>query len=180
MKKRILYIIIIIISVFVAFMLFGNKNYRITYTVDDYKIDESYNKEIRAYTIKLNNKYEFLIKSKNKGKKTISQIKTYSNDNTSCVAPFSSKITIYPECYNEKEGLISYTIANIEDLVPNYVDDIQRKYENIQINNLMNKNIFIWNHTGYYFLSAKGNKKINFLNEETILIIMLLWLATIY
>ena len=83
----------------------------------------------------------------------------YENDKYLCIIPIINNIDTYPLCYNGNSK-IDYHLTD-DDMKSNFIDYIKEydslndNYNNISINNLVNKSYLIWNYNGFYYINEK-------------------------
>lgn len=165
MKKYIAFISLIII-LFLGYFYFINKpkNYNTEYTINDYKIVESYNKEKKYYNYTLTKEdmtFNFVSQiSYSSKRKLIKNIEEVKNDETLCVRPVSENDSFEFICYKNGEYVDKY-LAGVENVS-----------EQKKMNRIANIDIYddehefvIWNNKGY--TSLLDNKKYEFLNKES-------------
>ena len=174
--KKIYLLISIILLTFILFIivLFKERNYEITYQINDYQIKEQYlknegyyffiNYEDTTYPLFINQKYT-------RKRKHLSNIESLPKESEICL-----KVSIFNNNY--------YTCSNNKELVTinNLSKEFQTKYNLISNNKLLKtyqniklynnkQNIFIWNYKGFYNLQNEKNinifKKDNYQNELT-------------
>lgn len=145
------------------------RNYEEEYRIDNYKITESFDKDMKMYTFKIktgNDVYYQATKHNYISRKEfISNIIPRQNKKTSCLIFETKKFKLLPVCKKNGED-ISYTLV---DNIPGKTKfkTTKRTYKNIKINTLLNKKIYIWNHTGYHYLNDKQDEEVNFLDSES-------------
>ena len=169
-KKKMTILIVVVFLLLIIFLIKLPKNYTKKYSVGKFDVVEKYNSKTKAYSFLINNKYEYSIKHKYKGKKLIKEIKYLKGTEKRCIDITGKKIEYYPLCYDNYQ--YSYTLEKagqklIDSKTSNSSEKIKvKKYNNITIDNIHDKNIFIWNHKGYYMINNKENKNIDFLDNE--------------
>lgn len=170
--KKFIFIVILIIIISLFFYLkFKKYTYEVTYTINNYKILEKYNKETFEYTFIINYQdkifpYNFANKYI-RDKELINDIKLYTNGNETCIMPMSDKIEFYPICNNDST-LTFYNLSNIE------INDY--KYDNITKNNLNNEkitinylnkyNYLLYNYKGFYYINNDNITNIELFNKD--------------
>lgn len=123
MQKRIFRIIILcLIFVVLELILLNNKNrHIITYNLNNFNIIEEYNKKIKnGYYIKItinDNIYSYQFDSRYLGKKIITDIKYYEDENLECILPiFNNEIIFDVTCLNKKENNNYVYLHNMNDV----------------------------------------------------------------
>ncbi len=172
-KKNVIKISLVILFIVIVIVLFKMpKNYEKTYLVDGAEINESFNKEIGFYSFKVkvqDEVFTFNKMSKYLNKKSlIKNVSIYQNKDDMCVLLESKKLEFYPLC---KKGDEYVDISFIEEIDEFYKRDkaetLKREFENMKINALIENNILVWDHKGYYFISSDEIKKLEFLESES-------------
>ena len=159
MKKyrKIITVLLIVLVLVYIYQKFP-KNYQKEYKINKFNVQEKYIKKTKTYYFVINDKFEYAYKTRYRGKKLIKDI-SYVKKNDKCVNIKGRKIDFYPLCQAS-----SYQ-AN--DIKPNKnIDETNTKYKDIEINTILNENIYIWSHTGYYHLNKDDNEKINLFKNE--------------
>lgn len=167
-KKKMFILIILLILLLIIILIKMPKNYTKKYSIGKFNIVEKYNKKTKAYSFLINNKYEYAVKNKYKGKKLIKEIKYLKGTEKRCINMTGKKVEFFPLCY--KDNQYSYTLEKAGEKYISNNNEIEKvkvkKYNNIIIDDIYDKNIFIWNHKGYYLINSKENKNIKFLDNE--------------
>lgn len=168
--------LIVFISVLILFFLlflyfsFRSYDYKKTYKVNKYTINESYNKEKKIYTFIIkSDKEEYAYQIRNKylrKKELVNNIEIAVNENETCVLPESDKLDFYPLCSNNKE-VYSYNLSN-KNLEYKYkkIDKSKETYNKIDINYLNDNSYLIYNYNGFYLINNKKNKNINLFESD--------------
>ena len=178
MKK--LKILIVFIIIFFSFFLirsFKKKSYTINYKVDKYSVTEKYNKKDKAYYIEVKkgkDKYFFMLNNKRyKKKKLVSNIKLYRDENKKCLTIKFNKNDLAPSCTKDGEYISHFLVGDTlkEELGNKYYKKVRSgsklSFHNINIENLFDKKIFIWNYHGFYKLNKYGNTEISLFKNDT-------------
>ena len=179
MKKLKIMIFIIIITFSFFLLMYNHKrSYNLSYNIGNNEVNEEYNKKDNLYLITItttNHGYNFILEEEySKNRKIVSNIKEIKTDNEVCLTfKFRDKNNVYPSCYQDK-NLISYDLVSDEmktKMNKNYknnfkTEKVNKDYENIEINYLNNKKIFIWNYHGFYYLSNNKQKSINLFKRD--------------
>ncbi len=155
-KKRFYMIIITIIVIIIIFHL--PHNYKIEYKINNYKIYEEYNKDLKIHYFKINidNKdYEFI--SSIKGRKLVENLDYFTNEKNKCLSISLKKEVLKPVCY-ENNTLKDIRLINDEELLKHYKikeNNIDNKinFNNITIHNLNSNKYLLWNYKGFYYLN---------------------------
>jgi len=148
------------------------RNYKKTYEVDGFKIKESFNKDMGFYSFKVkvqDEVFTFNKISKYLNKKSlIKNVSTYQNEDDVCVLLESKKLEFYPLCKKGSEYVdISFIEGADEFYKREKVSALKREFENLKINTLMDKNILVWDHKGYYFINGDEINRLEFLENES-------------
>lgn len=166
MKKKIF--LIIVVSMFIGlflFFYFKSKDYKIVYNVDNFKIQESYDKKYNILYFKISNKkyeYDYALNNKySNRRKLISSVKKYSFDNGQCINFSINKLQTYPLCIEDGNQINYNNLDN--DFVNKYKNNIKEtedNYNNISIYNYYNSTFAIWNYKGIYYINNKDKDEI--------------------
>lgn len=188
MKKKLKIIIFILINLIIILFICKilKTNYKIKYTIANYKITESFYIEDKKHT------YNFIIKNKNnsysftinnnirKHKKIIKDIKTYKKNNLTCIVPIYKTKKVKKNIYCLKNNLqtSNYLLKNSKEykkiLKENKIKTITSsnktiKYKKITIykNNINNSEAFlIWNYKGLYVIKKDNYLYHKILNKD--------------
>ncbi len=172
-KKNVIKLGLILLFIIIVVVLVRlPRNYEKTYEVDGIEINETYNKEMRFYSFKVkvqDEVFTFNKVSKYLNKKSlVKNVSTFQNENDVCVLLEGKKLEFYPVCKNDSEYVDISFLEGTEDFYKREkVDALKREFENLKINALMDKNILVWDHKGYYFISGDEIKKLEFLENES-------------
>lgn len=165
-----LLVLIIIFSIFLYFV-FRPYDYKQEYFINEYKIEETFNKQEKYYTFTIfndNEKYAYIIKNKySRKRELIQEIQISKNEEEICILPKSNKITFYPLC-NSANNSYAYNLSNIDDLEFKYneIDDINEQYNKIEINKLNNTSFLLYNYKGFYLINEKSKKEIKLFDKD--------------
>lgn len=154
-----LIILLFIVLFFCLIYLKFPKNYQKEYKVGKFDVQERYIKKTKSYYFIINNKFEYAVKSKYSGKHLIKKISFIKDTKEECINIKGKKIEFYPLCKNNV-----YSISGIDPI--NKTREINKKYNDIEINSIRDEKIYVWNHTGYYMLTKNKNQKINLYKNE--------------
>lgn len=173
-KKKKIFFLFLVILIVVLIIIGKNKNYEITYQIDNATITEKYNQEKHIYQfVIISHEKEFatqFLRKKVRGKKLITKIEVKEDENSLCIIPNGKKFDYYPLCY-QKDQLISYQqIDNKELLNQKYFRDIsptKSEYNQVQINYLNNKTYYIWNYKGFFKINNENKESISIFSKDT-------------
>lgn len=163
MKKFYIFITIILMIIFTYFIMVTNsKNYKVDYEVDNFKIEEKYNKKTKLYSFTIKNKDEkFLFVADNNysnKRKLIKSIDYIDNDTYYCLKPVIKGFKFNYICYDGE-----YKDEYVSGLK---TQEKQKKLKTVNNIDVFNKkfNYYVWN--GYGITDILSNKKYNFLDRE--------------
>lgn len=171
-RRMILYIVILVFVILIIWNLFQKKNYTISYTVNNYAIEESYVKDTNHYFFRImkDNKeyYAMALNSHFMNKKLIYQIDEYSSDNETCLVLHSNQIPTQDVCMRDDIQISPYLVndelkGNLGLSDSNH--DLIDTYENVSIYN-NNYSYYLWNYKGFYQINKNGNQTISFFNKD--------------
>ena len=163
-KLKIFLLILIFLFITFLIIIFKPYNYTKIYNLNNFKITENYNKDLKYYKFILEKDditYSYIIDSKyNHNRKLINDILISNDENEECILPKSKKQEFYPLCSKDNE-VYTYNLSNIKDFY-NYkkIENINDKYNNIEINYLNDKKYLLFNYKGFYLLDNKSEIKI--------------------
>lgn len=156
-------------------MFFRQKSYTLEYVVDDFEIEETYDKELKYYRFSLSvGKNIFVmnvVDAKFLTKKLIEEVKVFDSDEAYCVLMKGEKIKSYPICLKDDE-LVDYDLLTEKN--EDFFERLNEQksgliFEGIEFSDTMDKSYLIWDHKGYYYVNSKTQKKIEFLSKESYL-----------
>ena len=113
--KKIIKLIIFFVLLFSLFLYFylRSTNYELNYNIDDFKINEKYDKEEKKYYITIKNDdytFEYVTFDKYTRKRNlVNKIEVEQIDDAYCLKPTSS-LSLYPLCYQDKEYISYYAL----------------------------------------------------------------------
>lgn len=180
MKKKIklgILIGVLVIS-FIMFLVFltSAKNYHKEYTINDIKINESFDKKVKAYTFTFNYQdttLEYLISSSyRQARGLIKDIKVIEDENDFCLVPESDYLKTMPICYQDNQQVF-YSLAK-DQLQASFAEEYQAKeyslktsYEDIDIYN-DTYSYLIWNYQdSFNYINGNTTKKIDLFTKES-------------
>lgn len=137
MKKRCLFLIILIVLYVLLHIIIKNINRRITYKINSnnevFEINEL-PKNDDKYLIEINHKdktYAFMIDRKLKKNKKIENIEYYFDDDMECILPiFKDEMIIFDITCNNNNLLTFYhNMSDIPDSLSSFVSDLSKTYK---------------------------------------------------
>ncbi len=174
LKLKIFQISLALLFLLFLIFLLSAKNYHKTYTINDIKITEEYNKKTKSYYFTFNYKDylldELFTSSYKQNRQFITNIEVIEDeDNNFCLVPTGDSFNFYPVC-EKNNDIVSFTLAPKEiksklnpELYPN--NKLITTYNDIEIYN-NDYYYYIWNYNGFYFLNNKENTKIKIFEKE--------------
>ena len=161
-KKKNNYFFIILLFflfIFFLFVIYKPYNYSKKYTLNEFKIEESYSKKDKYYKFIIQNNnitYSYLINSNYYNKrKLINKIEVKNNEDEKCLEISSDYLDFYILCNNE-DDVYTYNLSKVEGLSKyediNYIDE---SYKDINIYYLNNKKYLLYNYKGFYLIYNK-------------------------
>lgn len=163
--KRLVYFGLFILGLIILFLFFSNrvKNYEVVYKMNDYEINESFNKNDKSYYFKLSSQdeeYNFVIDKKySKKREIIDKIDVLEEDNTKCVNITVDKYTT-PYICKKNDIIVDAYLAGVKE---ESEDILAKEVDNISI--FEEGNYYLWN--GYGLTDIINNKQYNFLDKES-------------
>ena len=170
LKPEIKLYLIIALVLILLIVIFIPKNYTKKYIIDNYQIEEKYNKKTKRYSlsIRLDDKvYEYNFENNYIGKKLIKSIETESNDDASCIINHMKKNKNIVLCIKDNQN-IDYRLISDFDFTK-YRNDRDSKYQkidNIGVYDLMNKNYLIWNYNSFKYFEKDNNGSFKLFNDD--------------
>ena len=167
-KYTIVFILLLVILILIFRLL--PKDYEINYKVNDFTIVEKYLKKDKMYVFNISKnkqKYETISTKKYSTKrKLVNKIKSYDEDNISCVVIDSEKIDNNILCIKDGKN-IDYNLTNIlpKKYYKKYKKN-EKEYENISINFIDDKTYLVWDYTGYYKLNKNKTEKVKLFKSD--------------
>lgn len=165
--KKYICLSIIVLSLFIVylFIYFLPRNYEIVYTVDNFNIKEKHNKINKYYFYEISDKdnnFEYSFYSKYYVKrKRLTNIKVIDNKDYYCIVPSIMEEKSVPLCIKDKQVMDYYLIDDEEiNKYKNNINNYDKEYKKIKINNYYNSTFAIWNYKGLYYLNEKDNMDI--------------------
>ena len=166
MKKYLLFIFIIIIFIILYFFFInGVESYSVSYKLNDFNINEQYDKENKYYkfeVIKEDLKIDFVYAGKyTKDRKIVDKINSKEVNNYKCYQLiFNKKEKTDFVCIDENNNYVSLNIAN------NYLNDdtVLSNNNNIEIYNDKFE-YYLWN--GYGFIDVNNSNNYKLLKNES-------------
>ena len=177
-KKRRRFIAFLCFLVLIGFLLywiFRKEDYTITYTENDFQIEETYSTE--------ENSYSFLLKKEDREYFTvlfdrhffsdhlIYQVEEFTTDTESCVVLSSQKIRFLPLCLANEEQVSFHLISQemkeqigISD--ETFGQSVDMTYNNISISNTLYHTFYIWNYRGFYRINADTQEEITLFQKD--------------
>lgn len=162
-------LLFIIISLITIYEIFKPKSYTVEYTINNYQIIEEYNHNTKNYLFTINQSYTFLYPSQyHYQHKLITNIETFSEEDTTCLKPTIKKTPLNPLCLNNNEA-ISYELVSSNLLASMAITlDNPKKIattNNIDIYNQEN-NYLIWNYQEFISIKNNNYKKLKLFNKD--------------
>ncbi len=167
--------LLIIIFIIIVSIINSKKDYSISYKIDNFDINESYNKNYDTYFLNINidnREYStYLIKDNINNKKIINKLEEFILDNESCIKISSKYTSISPVCIKDNE-LVSLNLTSMD--MQNKFNNIDRSLDNTEestlsdykVSNYMYNTYYVWNYLGFDVLKDNNISSDNFLNKE--------------
>lgn len=177
MKKIVFLIIVIIIIAAYFLIIYMPKNYKSTYFVNEYEVNEEFFKDenIINFDIQMkDNEYSFSLNKKYSKRHVIKEIKEYNEDNIACIYPIIDNIKTFILCNKDNQPIHFSLIENVsfnEFLNKNYklkINNIDKDYEKINIYNYDDSIYLVWNYDSIIYLNEDGNKKMSMFEFEVL------------
>ncbi len=162
MKLKLVVFIIMLLTVFVIFIYFYNKesNYLYNYEVKEYEISEEYDTKTQKYYFLLkNNDIEYHMEVNGEysnARGLVEDIKEFEDEKNPCIT-ISGQLEFYIVCKDVEK---QYFFHELKD------DKIIEEYNGIDIYNYPNKNFLIWNYKGFYYINEEKQTEINLLKND--------------
>jgi len=159
--KKLVALVLFIFLLFISYYLISRRphNYNISYVLGGYNIDESYDKDKKIYSFKINaNDDEYLLNIKNDylvKRKVITSVTQKDN----CITIDSNLLNNYSLCKKDGKYYTDFYSSKLND----------RKietFEGIDIYDLSNHTYFLWNYNKLIALKNKNYSKISLFNND--------------
>ena len=184
MKKRCLFLVVLIFVYLLLQILIKNRNYSITYKIingsDTFEIIET-KKNKNEYLFQVSHKdklYIFIVNKDFKHQNNLKKMEYYSDNDMECILPiFNNDEVIYDITCNKNNELIYYhNIKDIQTSLMTFRDELSKKYDMNEFNdnnqNYVKDNLLMINYdnmvdnykvaiTNYRGLSIIDNKIVN-------------------
>lgn len=153
-------IVLIILLPIIFFFMTRPKNYTKEYERKEYKIKETYSKELQVYQFTIEKddlKFETVSLNKYLNKKElIDSVEYFENEDKKeyCVLPKSAKLDFTPLCMKDS-ALVDISLLESETdefYTRPSVDTEKGTYKNIESNSTRNLKFLVWAQKGYYSL----------------------------
>lgn len=172
-SNKIRLFLVLFFIILILYVIIKPKNYEKIYKIDGVTITESFNKQTKFYTFKIEvDNQQFITKINHKyihSKKLIKNISVNTKDNTTCLILKSDKLNTYPICKQNDEYLSYYLLEN-KNLIPEeyFQNKISESttYNNLTIYNLNNHKYLVWNYNSFYIVDNNKVQEINLFNED--------------
>lgn len=173
-KKRIKYFIFIFLLLVIIIIYILPKNYQKNYKVDEYLIQEQFDKKINNYYFKIsNNDYIYDLNINNKyitSRNLIKSISTYQEDDEVCIVLNIKSLTSVPLCKKNDNAIDFHLVSN--NMKQNFLDKLvnddisSTSYNNINIYNLLNRKYLVWNYKELEYMDKTGNSSIDLFDND--------------
>lgn len=171
MKRRVISIVILVLLLILV-MMDVRRDYEVTYTKDDYEVEETFDKKRGVYEFRVmlgDRPYKTAVFSKNiRKKKLIEQVLVEKEEDEVCVYLKSSTLPTYPVC-TKKEEYVDYGLTSLinEDFYERKKEEKEAlEYSGIDLIDTASEKIFLWNYKGYHFISSSNQEEMNFLESD--------------
>ena len=116
-ENKILILLVIILIIIIFYNVFKVRSYTKKYEVNNYNIEEKYDKKTESYTFVIEGnetKYSYSVVNKYlRNKKLIKEISTFIKDDYKCIVPDINGINAIPLCSLNKR-LVDYRLTGID------------------------------------------------------------------
>ena len=169
-KFRPAFYILVLVILLIIVLIFIPKNHFKKYKVNNYQIEEKFNKKNKRYNIsfsKDDKKYDFNFDSKYIGKKIVTSINELKNENEECITFNIDKINTIPLCIKDNKNVDFNLIEKID--LKDYKTEKKgnnKSYDNIKIYNLIGKTYFLWNYNKFYYINDDENSEIKLFDSD--------------
>lgn len=172
-RRRLIFVIFLLLLFFVTlFLIYRKKDYKVSYKINGYTIEESYHKDKDYYSFIIKkdniNLYTIINNAYTNSKKIIKKIEEIKDEDTTCIKLISNKLRFNYLCYKEEQispYLINNNLKDKLNINTNY-EDINKSINNITIHNYLYSNYFIWNYKGFTYINHDISKDIPILNND--------------
>ena len=168
-----IFVFFFLIALINIFTSLKTKSYSIEYEIFDYEISENYDEENELYFFEItNNKItqNFVYNSKyQKERKIIKDIKTYKEDEYTCLKIEGTLVKSYPLC-SYKNEIIDYHLVpeSLKEKISEFFKEppsMERIDGNYTIFNTEDE-LLVWSYKGFKYIKDGRSKMINIFNED--------------
>lgn len=169
------FLVFLFLIITIGYFLFRAKDYEITYEENGFSITEKYdkNKKLLSFTITKDNHKYFWLKTDTRflAKHLIYQIEEFTTENETCLKISSNKLRFVPLCSSNNEQVsIELTSQEMQDKVgykkAEFGQTEAKKAYNMEINNLLYHDFYIWNYRGFYYINSDTEEEISLFQKD--------------
>lgn len=172
-KIKLTVFISVLVLMFILFIIFAFKayDYQKKYNINKYNITEIYDKKNSSYKFIISNnksKYPYIFENKYiRKKELIKDIKSFKNDNETCILPISEYIDFYPLC-SKNNDVFTLNLSKVEDITFNFkkIKKLNKEYNDIKINKTNDLSFLIYNYKGFYLINNENQKNIELFKKD--------------
>ena len=169
------FLVLLFLIITIGYFLFRAKDYEITYEENGFSITEKYdkNKKLLSFKITKDNHEYFWLKTDTRflAKHLIYQIEEFTTENETCLKISSNKLRFVPLCSSNNEQVsIELTSQEMQDKVgykkAEFGQTEAKKAYNMEINNLLYHDFYIWNYRGFYHINSDTEEEISLFQKD--------------
>ncbi len=149
------------------------RDYEVIYKVDEYEVDESYDKERKFYKLAVDYEgvrfEETILSDYINGKRFVSEVRLKQENDEVCLLFESDELDTYPVCRSD-ERFVDYDLTSIRDdefFKRETVKKTSSTYEGIEMKSTLGKRFFVWDYKGYLSIDDETKDKREFLEKES-------------
>lgn len=175
-KKVKIFVSILFISIifYAVWQVFIEKSdYEIGYRISGFDITEMYRSKEKLYYFSATSTdevYDIVLESDLKSKrKLIDNAELYIKGDKRCLYLLSSTLKTYPICFDGGKRVDYFKIKDdlsIDFSQENISSPKKTTFANIEVQNLFDRKLAIWNHSGFIYFSSDTYRQLDFFEEE--------------
>lgn len=174
-RRLIALLVLFVLLAIISFLLFQKKDYSVIYHVDDYEINEKYDKakDYYSFVLKKDNKEYFTViyDQHFTSKKIIYEVEDFTTEEESCILIRSGKARFTPLCRINDEQVSYHLVSDeMKSLLPidnkSFSFDVKENYKGVNIFNYLNATYYIWNYRGFYQIRESKKEEISLFSKD--------------
>ena len=173
--QRVLLLLFLLLLLFFAFkMFFQNRDYEVSYQVDDFLIKEAYHHDFDYYSFVFQKEdqvyYAFIDNHDFSARKVVKEIDEKTLEQESCILPKSNYVRFDYLCRVGDEQ-VSYHLVSDQMKKEISLEDFSettllKKEKNMEIYSGVLDDIFVWNYRGFYVIHDQTFEEITLFSKD--------------